>query len=288
MAHRLDLQRVVVWRSSWSPLAGCLETVRACIAQMGSAAPKEVRVTREPRFAARLSRSSVSPAACLMGSAGRGPRISRKGQPWQGSPGAVQAASTRRIPVPVAPGSCWLIRMPPPRIRVQAMICPTSPMPVDLPVTWLRTCRVPGAPSVAPDDPARVTDEEHRRGGSDDRAQRGANADDVGDHRTGVPPRVEPQECGEKSFLHGPIIVRHCLNPRPPGGTHPRRQRSDLARSRTTPTGARPRPQAERHRRASPAGCPRRPPAPGHAQPRREPVRGSAPRRRAGRSGSLR
>jgi hypothetical protein len=41
-AHRLDLQRVVVGRASWSPLAGCLETVRACIAQRGSAALREV------------------------------------------------------------------------------------------------------------------------------------------------------------------------------------------------------------------------------------------------------
>ena len=53
-----------------------------------------------------------------------------------------------------------------------------------------------------PDDPERVTDEEAGRGGSQDRADDGAHAEDLGDERPGIPAGVEPPERSDDALGH--------------------------------------------------------------------------------------
>ena len=70
----------------------------------------------------------------------------------------------------------------------------------------------------SPDDPERVPDQEAGRGGTQDRADDGADAQEGGDHGPGVPAGVKPQERGGDALCHGKRITRaNSPDPRPSG-----------------------------------------------------------------------
>ena len=78
-----------------------------------------------------------------------------------------------------------------------------------------RRLRTPGPP----DDTQRIPCEQPGRRETEDRAKDRADPDEVRDHGTGIPARVEPQDGGEDALLHRRTMAPDSYAARSPGGT---------------------------------------------------------------------